>query len=258
MPPGRRSASVVKQLPKTDSRHVVNLGSTIPSRDVVAKSTQQMASAISRGSGHEVTTSPQPQSGHWLSEPATSTADLEPSHQTPLTGSQSSPRQMPLGQHLDNSLPDLRELMYPSTNPFAYGNQPLSALEDSQMIVPDQQTSFSAATSTFEVPTSNCGPSNISFDNFSISAFGSLPAPSAYAPQRLGATPMPRGNPTHMTVPQSIAVQEMGNTNTYEGFWQQMDRGRTALTPVVNLDELFGADSEWNPGYMDQEYDRTQ
>ncbi len=142
--------------------------------------------------------------------------------------------------------------MYPSTNPFAYGNQPLSVLEESQMIAKSQQTSLSAFTDTLHVPTSNREAFTLPVDNFDISAFGAFPPPGMNAQQRHGAASMPQDHPTHVPTSQPTVAQDTGNTNMYEGFWPQMDGGRTGLTPGVNLDELFGADGGWNPGYMDQ------
>lgn len=148
--------------------------------------------------------------------------------------------------------------MYPSTNPFAYGNQPLSILEDNQMIATDQHTSISAITDTFEFPAGNRRRFNIPFENFNISALGSLPQPGTYGPQRHDGISIPREHGTSVQMTSSTAAQDAGNTNTFAGFWQQIDRGRTGLTPGVNLDDLFGADGGWNPGYMDQGYGRTQ
>jgi hypothetical protein len=257
-PQGHHSAPSVPRLPGHESHRAISQGGTLPSQDMVASAVQQTSSATSFEIRHALHGSPQLQSGQWSSGLASSAVDVESSRQKALIGSQTWPQQMAFRQHLDDNLPDLRDLMYPSTNPFAYGNQPLSILEDNQMIAPEQQTSFTGATDTFEIPAGNRGPSNISFDNLNISTFGSPSQHGIYEQQRYGPTPMPRGDPSHVQMPESTPAQDMSNLGMDEGFWPQTDKGRTGLTPGVNFDELFGADGWWNPGYMDQGYGRTQ
>lgn len=66
-------------------------------------------------------------------------ADPETTTQMTAGDTESWMQQLPLGQPLGDDLPDLRSLMYPSANPFAYGNQPLSILEDSEMMAAEPQ-----------------------------------------------------------------------------------------------------------------------
>jgi hypothetical protein len=192
------------------------------------------------------------QSEQWSSGPTSAAADSELTNQTMLLAEgDSASQQIPYAQQLVGDLPDLRDLMYPSTNPFAYGNQPLSILEDSRMIAPELQTPFTGPTCAFGTPGSNIGPPDMPFGGFSNTSFGNPPQQSPYDQDRHDPTSAPRRNPPNFQM-------DLGNMNVDGGFWQQMGKERTGLTPGINLDELFGSDGGWNPAYMDQGLGSTQ
>jgi hypothetical protein len=192
------------------------------------------------------------QSEQWSSGPPSAAADSELTSQTPLlAGGDSASQQTPFAQQLVGDLPDLRNLMYPSANPFAYGNQPLSILEDFRMIAPGLQMPFPGPTRAFGTPGSNIGPPDMPFDGFSSTTFGIPPQQSPYDQDRHEPTSAPRRNQPHFQM-------DLGNMNVDEGFWQQMGKERTGLTPGISLDDLFGSDGGWNPAYMDQGLGSTQ
>ena len=245
---GHRSAPLVTQYTKSDPP-TCSRASAAASPDVEPSVARQSPSAALSKARHAFGDSPQLPPGQWSSDSASSAGNAASRSQNPLNASQTPSQPMPFGPQLGSSLPDLEGLMYPSTDPFAYGNQPLSILEDRQMMAPEQQTSFSGSTGTFRIP---AGLPSASFDNYNDPTFASSARYGTYAQQQHGSTPVPRGNTSHIQMPESTAEQDMGNLNMDEGLWQQMFKGRTGLTPGVNLDELFGADGGWNPGYMDQ------
>jgi hypothetical protein len=195
----------------------------------------------------------------WGSDPTSLGGDPHSSSQMPHSGRQDASHQMPIGQPLGSNLPDLSGLMYPSTNPFAYGIQPLSVLEDTHVIAPEQQSSLAGPANGFEGSERKNDPHKFSFEEFNNATFGNPTQQDMYQQHRQNPTSMVRGNhPGNLPIPPSTNVQEMGDFNMDDAFWQQTNKGRTGLTPGVNLDEIFGADGGWNPVFMDQGYGRTQ
>lgn len=190
--------------------------------------------------------------GQWNSEHTSVTADSRStSHTPPSVTRGGSSEQTSSNLQVGRNLPDLRGLMYPSTNPFAYGNQPISSLEDAHMISPEQQNPFTGRAGEFEPVGSNVGPQTISFDGFNNSAFGTAPSQAMYQPERQDPASIPWRNPSNLQL-------ELGslNMNVDQRFWPQVEKGRTGLAPGINLDELFGNDGGWNPAYIDQGFGR--
>ena len=156
--------------------------------------------------------------------------------------------------HLGNpNLPDMKPVMFPSDNPLAYPNQPMSTLEAQQWISPEQQSTYSSPVSTGMYNISNTQPPpNVPFDNTGLGGFGrSYSIPQQYM-QRGGQTNAPVHGTSGFDTPQQ--TESTGNPTVVnfpagDGYWSQMDRingGRTGLTPGgINMDELFGGDG-WN------------
>ena len=235
-----------------------NRASTSPNGNTKASAAQSISCPNSAGVRAVLNGNPPLQSGQHHPESASVMTSSKLADKTQLAGEEGTSPQMLFGQHLSNNLLDLGGLMYPSTNPFAYGNQPLSILEDTQMMTAEQQTSFGRPTNAFGIPGSTNSPPNVPFNHFSDPPFGDSQSQPLYQHDHSGVTTTPTRTLPNFRLPQSTSTQEAGNLNPDEEFWQQMAKGRTVLTPGINLDELFGSDGGWNPVYMDQGFGRTQ
>jgi hypothetical protein len=230
-----------------------------PAQDVAnaaQRKSMRTASGISSTTGN----SPLPQQGQWKAGPSTSIGIPDSTSSASVRGQQRTASQVRTSQQLGTHLPDLRGLMFPSSNPFAYGNQPLSTLEDSQMMARGQQSDMPGPTTGFDLSASEVGQQADSFSAFSNPAFANPEPQFPYSQGAQASASMPGNNPPTYQVPPSMCgVSDIGNLNIDESFWQQMGKsGRTGLTPGVNLDELFGHDGGWNPMYIDQDYGRIQ
>ncbi len=235
-----------------------NRASTFPDGKTMASTPQSMPSPNPAGVRAASNDSPNLQSGQHHPESASVMPGSELADKRQLVGEEKTSQQTMFGQQLSKNLLDLGSLIYPSTNPFAYGNQPLSILEDTQMMTPEQQTSLGGSTPAFTIPGSTHSPQNIDFNHFSNARFKASQPQAMYQHDRSGVTtPQTHTLPSYH-LPQPTSTQETGNLNLDEEFWQQMAKGRTVLTPGINLDELFGSDGGWNSMYMDQGFGRTQ
>lgn len=162
------------------------------------------------------------------------------------------------------NFPDLKNVMFPSDNPFAYGNQPISTLEENQFgglqdMPFDQGSNSSPAQSQSQFcmePFSSFGA------NDQINRQG----PPQVQPNRFGgshmADPGPNSNAGMFGLPGSLvnepdtirqSNQQQGPEN--EDYWSHAPgkgQFRTGLTPgpTVNLDELFGGGNGWGPANM--------
>ncbi|KAI9816464.1 MAG: hypothetical protein M1827_001596 [Pycnora praestabilis] len=167
----------------------------------------------------------------------------EVSVRTPESGSNSNTslpyiaaqqQQLSMQQHFGGSgLPDLSSMMFPSADPFAYPNQPITTLENKhfkqdplQMF--DANNPCANNNSMFIPSNSGGGP----YDSLEVQLFGPLPPYLMQSQQpSMGMTSGPGG----------LA----GITDDI--FTQQSRQGGTS---GMSLDEIFGGD-EWN-GFMDQ------
>ncbi len=235
-----------------------NRASTSPNIKTMESTTQSMPSPNPAGFRAALNDSPNLQSGQHQLESASVMTGPELADKRQLAREERTSQQMLFEQPLSNNLLDLGSLIYPSTNPFAYGNQPLSILEDTQMMTAEQQTLLGGSTPAFTIPGSTYGPQNVDFNHFSNAPLKTLQPQAMYQHDRSGVTTPQRHTLPNFHLPQSRSVQETGDANLDEDFWRQMAEGRTALTPGINLDELFGSDGGWNSVYMDQAFGRTQ
>lgn len=164
---------------------------------------------------------------------------------------QSSPQQLSFGQQLSNAnLPDLNAMMFPSADPFAYPNQPISTLEDGQFKQEQGQFGF-PGTNNIYVPNET---SNVCLENLAVPMFGSLPP---YLIQQGRQVPTPMNDPS-FSGPQVDAGMnaDMVPVSSEQGFWQPTrNPGRTGMTPGMNLDEIFSGE-DWIPssGWMGTNY----
>ena len=180
-------------------------------------------------------------------------------------------------------IPDLKNVMFPSDNPFAYPNQPISALESG-----DGQFSFHDAkmgsndNSMFGTPTSGSvqmqlPTPNLGYDFPFQQALNDHPnLTQQYAGQgRQFSVPLTDilmqnaigGDSTHLgsmsNLQEMVTMGDMPGATNPEDFWNRMNKGqigmRTGLTPGVpsSMDEYFNSGS-WNPTWGDHHYTNPQ
>ena len=142
----------------------------------------------------------------------------------------------------DNYVPALSSMMFPSADPFAYPNQPLTTLENRQVIKQENPID----SDMFSPPIT----SGAHYENLD---YGSLPymMPS----QQLGFG-MPSINSSMGISSTNSAPTTMPVHGSEGGPWpqqqqQQQQQPRSGDTPGVNYDQLFGED--WG-GWMNQGY----
>ncbi len=137
----------------------------------------------------------------------------------------------------NHHVPDLSSTMFPSTDPFAYPNQPMTTLEDRQSI--KQENS---------VDPNVFGPPNSSGAPYNNLDYNSLPY--TMQSQQLGfemqgmnsSIGMTNSNPTPTTMP-TRGDESSG--------WAQQQQQRPSGAHGVMIDQLFGED--WG-GWMNQGY----
>ena len=135
----------------------------------------------------------------------------------------------------NNYVPDLSSMMFPSADPFAYPNQPMTTLENRQPIKQENP-----------VDPSIFGPPNSSGAPYNNLSYGSLPymmqnQQLGYGMQNMDA--MSNTEPTSTTMPPQ--------RNEGGGWAQQQQQQRSGGTTGMNYDQLFGED--WG-GWMNQGY----
>jgi hypothetical protein len=154
------------------------------------------------------------------------------------------------------NLPDMKPVMFPSENPFAYPNQPMSTLEAQQVMNAEPPSSYSSpvSSSMYNIGGSNVQtPTTLSFDTNRMPGFAgsfNVAPPLMHQGRQIG-TPLSAGpsfdTPPHIDEPADLDAICFPSG---EGYWSQMDRagaGRTGLTPGgINLDELFGGEGWGN------------
>ena len=156
---------------------------------------------------------------------------------------QSSPQQMNFDPQLNNAhLPDLTAMMFPSADPFAYPNQPMSALEDGPFKQDPNGMSFPGSNNMFYP--NGTSSSSISYENLAMPMFGSLPPFLMQQGQSSLSGPMENGHFQPVDPSQS---GDPGSLTTDQSYWQHM--GRQGKAPGVNLDEIFG-NEDWSAGWM--------
>lgn len=160
----------------------------------------------------------------------------------------------------DPNVPDLRAVMFPSDNPFAYPNQPMSTLEGTQYMSPEEQENFSAGTSEAEYHITNQMnaqmPPDLSFNDLNNSVYAGNLAHQYHNSRDFSGPIAGATNFSLSSVEDTMGMNGMANTQ--EEFWSQINKQgtRTGLTPgAVNLDELFGGDG-WTNVWNEQSFSR--
>ena len=185
------------------------------------------------------------------------TSGSEESSPIPLTGA--APRQI----FANSALPDLNTVMFPNDNPFAYPNQPISTLEDTQYMTPEQSLdAFSIhpndANGIPMPPSHTTMHPDYAFEALhTMSPFTNSHFPP-YFPQQSRNFPSPMANfnlmgVTHTDEPIPLLDGSMNGIMNNQGgpiLSQQpygigpYDGNRPGIpTASVNLNELFGGDN---------------
>ena len=180
---------------------------------------------------------------------------------TVMTPSSSS-TPFPGQSHFGNpNLPDMKPVMFPSDNPFAYPNQAISTLEAQQILNHEQPSNYSSPSSSgmYGMPNAQT-PTSLSFDSTAVYGTPSQLQQQFMAPGRQMSQQMGQqiGGAPSYDFSQNPAEAAGMNFPGLEGTWSQMHGGRTGLTPGgINLDELFGGDG-WNNVWSNQQFSRQQ
>ena len=134
------------------------------------------------------------------------------------------------------AVPDLSAMMFPSADPWAYPNQPMTTLENGQFIKqenPMDHTMYGLASTT-----------SSSYENLNTQIFGGM------SPFLMQGQP-PGFSMQNLTPPMGMGNADSGaNTMSMHGNdWPQQQQQQSEGTLDVNLDHLFGED--WG-GWMHQ------
>lgn len=136
----------------------------------------------------------------------------------------------------NNYVPDLSSMMFPSADPFAYPNQPMTTLENGQSIKQENPID----PSIFRPPTTAGAP----YNNLE---YGSLPYMMQSQQLVFGTQSLSPSMGMSNTEPTPTTMPMQGNEG---GGWpQQQQQQRPGGTSGVNLDQLFAED--WG-GWMNQ------
>ena len=137
----------------------------------------------------------------------------------------------------NNYVPDLSSMMFPSADPFAYPNQPMTTFENRHSI--KQENSMDP--NTFRPSNSSGAP----YDNLS---YGALPYMTQSQLLGFGLQSM---NPSMDMSNAGPMPSTMPTQRNESGGWSRQQQQRPGSTPDGNLDQIYGED--WG-GWMNQGY----
>ena len=157
----------------------------------------------------------------------------------PYTGSNNSPsRSLPPSYGMQNNyVPELSTMMFPSADPFAYPNQPMTTLENRQSVKQENRVD----PNTFGPPNSTGAP----YENL---GYGSLPYMMQGQLLGFGVRSMDPSMDMSNAGPTASTMTTQGNEGSG---WARQQQQRPGGTPDGSLDQLFGED--WG-GWMNQGY----
>ena len=140
-------------------------------------------------------------------------------------------------------VPDLSAMMFPSSDPFAYPNQPMNTLEDRQEIKQEQSSDMYPMNPP-PPPSSSDSP----YEHMNRQMYGNMPPQYMMANQSAGYSAQDMNSSMHMTnanlPPNSMALSG-------SDWAQQSPNQMTPVTQGMSMDQLFGED--WG-GWMNQGY----
>ncbi|KAF2712963.1 hypothetical protein K504DRAFT_472475 [Pleomassaria siparia CBS 279.74] len=172
---------------------------------------------------------------------STHTPQQRPSHSfppTPMTNAFADPTAVKV------PLPDVSAMMFPSTDPFAYPNQPMTTFENRlQSFAPKTESS----------PTVGNLP-------FQVSGIDMKPQPTTYSPSALSNVQMeprrPDDNNVQLFGPMPMYLMQgsqLAGAQNQRGFRPQPtpQQGQVPGSDSMNFDDIFGGE-EWANTFMDQ------
>ena len=140
---------------------------------------------------------------------------------------------------------DLSAMMFPSTDPFAYPNQPMTTLESQNLVKQENPLD----SNMYNQPSTSTPYGNLEAQMYdSTLQFAPQGQQPNFGMQNMPPMRMSNADPTATT----ISMQGREGSG-----WQQQQQSRpqrSGGTPGMNLDQLFGED--WG-GWMNQGYDRN-
>ncbi|KAI9717750.1 MAG: hypothetical protein M1812_004479 [Candelaria pacifica] len=209
------------------------ISATDPLESIHRRSSPNVTYTPSSLAENRVTASPESTISHQKNRPQT----------RPQTFPQQLQTQPPFGPH---DIPDLSATMFPSADPFAYPNQPMTSLESGPYKRSPHQNYNALSpnnpnTSPMYFP--GTGGSGNGYDSLEVQLFGPLPS---YLMQGQQGQLQP-GNILNMPAQQAVPSGMMGMADDIHS--QQL---RMASTPALNYNELFGGE-DWT-GLMDPAY----
>ncbi|OAG34989.1 hypothetical protein AYO21_10822 [Fonsecaea monophora] len=206
--------------------------------------------------------------------------------QSPSTSTPMSPNYQYTPQLGNAQIPDLKNVMFPSDNPFAYPNPPMSALESTDGHYPFSEASMtpnetnlfgtpSSSSHLMPIPTPHFGsydypfPQGLSESPGLTQQFGTQTGRDYNTPftdilmhNSLGSDMNHLGGGVpNTTESMNVGGEASASTNTDE-YWKHMNGGQIGVGAGLpqgvqaNLD-YFGTES-WNPGWVEQHYGNTQ
>lgn len=163
-----------------------------------------------------------------------------------------------------SQIPDLKNVMFPSDNPFAYPNQPISTLESSNPQFGMQESNADSYSGSNEaslmgtpvsIPSHMSGPNHDAQRQFEMANLQRMYEGSPQLAPPFGTPVRPFGTPSGGyggPMPNFGGASqgyEMPGQAAQEDYWSHVSKGnmasRTGFTPGagVNLEELFGGDT---------------
>ena len=135
---------------------------------------------------------------------------------------------------------DLSAMMFPSTDPFAYPNQPMTALENRQFAKQEYPYDFNMYSQTKST-------SSPLFDDLDAQFLGPMPQHLLHGQRSDNEMPS-------MNVPLDMMTGVVSNCTVNGGasHWAQQQGRQGEVTPGMNSDHIYGED--WSVGWMDQGY----
>ena len=132
-------------------------------------------------------------------------------------------------------VPDLSAMMFPSADPFAYPNQPMTTLENRHFVKQEHHMD----PSSFDLPATSANATDVQYANVDAQIYDQMsPYVMQGQPNGLmqGIDPSTSGNSGHPAVAPMTAP--VGST----GVWPQRDQRQPDQVTGVNYDQLFGED----------------
>ena len=139
---------------------------------------------------------------------------------------------------LDQDVPDFSAMMFPSSDPFAYPNQPMTTLENYQLI--KQEDPLDPSMLNEPVPTTTGAP----FDVYDAQTYGQMP------PFLMPGQPPEYVQGVNPSISLSSENPNGSSTAAFdEGHWPPNQQQRPSNIRSMGFDQLFGED--WG-GWMNQ------